>query len=170
MGTSPICLISVSGFESMLLYFCQGDITGLCFLISLGTVRHKSTSYSCSCIQVPGLLYTSSEDLKQRDSQKEGLCLGFFFFPSFFGKDKIAALLGATQQMMVSGPANSSVAAHWDRGVYHRTRQSAWQLIRGGCARRAYQGWTRSLFLPTPLLPAPTGRTFAPGFWERARV
>lgn len=156
----------------MLLYFCQGDITGLCFLISLGTIRHKSTSYSCSRIWVSGLLYTSSEDLRQRDSQKEGLCFGFFFFlfPSSFGKDKIAALLGATQQMMVSGPANSSVAAQWDRGVYHRTRQSAWQLIRRGCARRAYQGWTRSLSLSTSLLPAPTGRTFALGFWEIPRV
>lgn len=35
----------------------------------------------------------------------------FFLFPSFFGRDKIEALLGATQQMMFSGPTNSGVAA-----------------------------------------------------------
>lgn len=74
-------LISVSGFESVLVYFCQGDITGLCFLTFLGTVSHKSTRGSCSCLKC------RTPPLKTSDvgtDRKKRCGLGYFFSLSLF--------------------------------------------------------------------------------------
>lgn len=136
-------LISVSGFKSTLVYFCQGDITGLCFLTSLGTVSHKSTSDSCSCIWVSSLLYASSEDFRQGDSQKEALWFGFFLFPSFSGKGKIEALLGATQQGMFQG---QQIPVSLPSGTEESITGLRWQLLWRGSAWHAYRELDRKPF------------------------
>ena len=137
-GHKPdLILISVSGFESTLVYFCQGDIINLWVLTSLGTVSHKSTPGSCSCIWVSSLSYASSEDFRQEDSQKEALWFGFFFlFPSFSGKGKIEALLGGTQQVMFQG---QQIPVSLPSGTKESIAGLGWRLIRSGSAWHAYQ-------------------------------
>lgn len=129
-------LISVSVFKLTLVYFCQGDITGLCFLTSFGTVSHKSTPDSCLCIwgsSVVCLLWR----LQARGLTERSIVVWvFFLFPSISGKGKIGALLGATQQVMFQG---QQIPVSLPSGTEESITGLGWRLIRRGSAWRAYQ-------------------------------
>lgn len=62
--------------------------------------------------------------------------LVFFLSPCFSGKDKIGALLGATQQVMSQG---QQIPVSLPSGTEESITGLGWRLIRRGSAWHAYQ-------------------------------
>lgn len=128
-------LISISGFESTLIYFCQSDTTGLCILTSPSSIS--------PLILVPDLESVVCLLRRLQACTKKKHCgwFGFFFlfiflFPSFSGNGKIGALLGAAQQEMFQG---QQIPVLLPSGTEESITGPGWRLIRRGNAWPAYQ-------------------------------